>query len=210
MTSEVETIRRAYDRQAPGYDQRWRSYLAGTLDAVLDGLDLRGDERVLDIACGTGELERFLFNRWPDLRVVGVDLSRGMLRQAAAKASMSRADWLVAGSAALPLPDCAFDWAICANSFHYFREPERALGEMRRVLRFNGTLILVDWCDDYLSCKLCSMWLRFSDPAFCRMYGMTALGRLVKQAGFQLERADRFRVGWIWGMMRLVCRLQPG
>lgn len=206
MASEADTIPREYDRLAPRYDRRWRSYLAGTLDAVMGSLDLRGDERLLDVACGTGELERRLLARWPGLHVVGIDLSRGMLDYAAKKAFGTQVAWLCAKSSQLPIADGEFDVAICANSFHYFRAPEQALREMRRILRPNGMLVLVDWCDDYLSCRLCSLWLRMTDPAFGRMYGIESLRCLLAAADLPIERADHFRVGWIWGMMRFICR----
>lgn len=206
MASEAETIPREYDRLAPRYDRRWRSYLAGTLDAVVSSLDLSGDERLLDVACGTGELERRLLAHWPGVHAVGVDLSLGMLNHAAMKAFGPQVAWLCAKSSQLPFAAGTFDVVICASSFHYFREPDQALREMRRILRPNGMLVLVDWCDDFLSCRLCSMWLRMTDPAFCRMYGMESLGRLLAAADLPVERADHFRVGWIWGMMRFICR----
>jgi ubiquinone/menaquinone biosynthesis C-methylase UbiE len=206
MLSEAETIRGEYDRLATRYDRRWRSYLAGTLSAVVESVDLHGEKLVLDVACGTGELERGLLARWPGLRVVGIDLSQGMLGRAAMKVGDAQVAWAVANSKQMPFSDGVFDHVICANSFHYFRAPEQALREMRRVLKPRGTLVIVDWCDDYLSCKLCSLWLKLTDPAFGRMYGMDTLGCLVKQAGFELEDSHHFRVGWTWGMMRLVCR----
>ena len=48
----------AYDSLAPSYDQRWRSYIDVSLAKVLSAVSLEGDERILDVACGTGELER--------------------------------------------------------------------------------------------------------------------------------------------------------
>jgi ubiquinone/menaquinone biosynthesis C-methylase UbiE len=106
----------------------------------------------------------------------------------------------------LPFVDGFFDHAICANSFHYFPTPLTALQEAHRVVRPDGRFILLDWCDDYLSCKLCGMWLRLTDPAFCRTYTIRACRPLLEQAGFQVVQAEHFRVGWIWGMMRFVCR----
>lgn len=181
-----------------------------TLRAVGEAVSFGGHERVLDIACGTGELERLLLARWPSLRVVGTDLSLGMLLQASAKAGGRGASWAQAEAARLPFPGGAFDCAVCANSFHYFRAPAQALWEARRVLRPGGLFVLVDWCDDYLSCKLCGLWLRLTDPAFCRTYTARACRALAEGAGFEVVRAEHFRVRWVWGMMRLVCRRKPG
>jgi ubiquinone/menaquinone biosynthesis C-methylase UbiE len=129
-----------------------------------------------------------------------------MLQQAVAKGIGGRVHWVQAEAARLPLPDGWFDWVVCANSFHYFRRPVAALEEMRRVLRPDGRLVLVDWCDDYLTCKLCSWWLRLTDPAFFNTYTTGGCQRLLQQAGFEVVQAERFRISWLWGLMRFVCR----
>ena len=133
----------------------------------------------------------------------------GMLRQAVSKAVGSQVCWVQAEAGRLPLADASFDWVVCANSFHYFRQPAATLREMNRVLRPGGSLVLVDWCDDYLTCKLCSWWLRFTDPAFYRTYTRNDCQALLEQTGFQVVSREHFRVGWLWGLMRFVCRPAP-
>lgn len=204
--SHSEAARREYDDLASVYDRRWRGYIDATLGAILECVPFLGNERVLDIACGTGELERLLLSRWPDLPVVGIDISRGMLRRAAAKVRGSSVAWVQADATFLPFHDESFDSVLCANSFHYFHSPGRSLHEIQRVLRPGGLFVLADWCDDYLSCKLCSLWLRLTEPAFCRAYSIRDCRSLLQKSGFEVMTADPFRVGWIWGMMRFICR----
>ena len=206
MAEHNQTVRQEYDRLAEEYDWRWRRYVEDTLRSVLEATDFQGNENVLDVPCGTGELERRLLERWPDLSLVGCDLSEGMLRQAQSKEIGRRVTWIQADASRLPFAAESFDAVICANSFHYFRAPARSLAEIHRVLRPAGRLILVDWCDDYLSCKLCSLWLRQTDPAFHRTYSLRACRRLLEEAGFRIDGAQRYRVGWIWGLMRFVAR----
>ncbi|HQU46870.1 MAG: hypothetical protein B7Z73_09095 [Planctomycetia bacterium 21-64-5] len=197
-------VRRSYNSLAPSYDSRWRKYIDATLALATEPLELTGHERILDVGCGTGELERRLFERWPTLHATGVDVSPNMLRHAAEK-GVSAA--LLAGEAdRLPLADGSFDLVICANAFHYFRRPECSLAEMRRVLRPKGRLVLVDWCDDYLSCKVCSLWLRWTDPAFHRTYTERACREMLERSGFAVEQAFHRRIDWLWGLMCLVCR----
>jgi ubiquinone/menaquinone biosynthesis C-methylase UbiE len=205
MPNDTDAIHLEYDRLATSYDRRWRTYVDVTLHTVMEGVGFQGHERVLDIACGTGELERLLLARWPGLRVTGTDLSLQMLRRAWAKKDNHSAAWVQAEATHLPFPDHAFDCAVCANSFHYFRSPGKALQEAHRVLRPHGLFVLLDWCDDYLSCKLCGLWLRLTDAAFCGTYTVRACHSLLEEAGFEVVRSDQFRVRWIWGMMRFVC-----
>ena len=77
---------------------------------------------------------------------------------------------------------------------------------MRRVLRPGGQLVLIDWCDDYLSCKVCSLWLRLADAAFYRTYTLRRCDALLREARLEIVSAERFRINWLWGMMRLIGR----
>ena len=158
----------------------------------------------MNIACGTGELERRLRAQRPQVRLVGAFLSLIMCGLAARK--VVRAVWLTAVAALLPLASCAFDYVLCVNAFHYFRLPIESLAEMRRVLRPGGTMVLVDWCDDYWICKLCSAWLRLTDRAYYRTYTLAGCQALLEQAGFRVIAAKRHRINWLWGLMRIVCR----
>lgn len=63
MTDPVGPV---YDRLAPIYDRRWRSYEDATLHATLRAFQPQGRQRVLDVACGTGELERLLLKPGPE------------------------------------------------------------------------------------------------------------------------------------------------
>jgi ubiquinone/menaquinone biosynthesis C-methylase UbiE len=205
--TDHSTVRRSYDELASSYEARWKKYIDATLRLAMEPLELGGQERLLDLACGTGELERRLLARWPRLSVTGADLSRNMLRRAAEK--RSGAALLAAEASSLPFAAASFDVVICANAFHYFRVPRRALAEMHRVLRPAGKLVLVDWCGDYLSCKLCSVWLRWADPAFYRAYTLSACREMIERHDFVVEASSRRRVNWLWGLMCVVARPTP-
>lgn len=110
-------------------------------------LGLESEERVLDIASGTGASARFLASRF-NCRAIGVDYA---LQAAVAAAGASRAaglrDWaaFAAGDAeALPLRDGAVDAAICECSFCTFPAKDTAAREVVRVLRPGGRFALAD------------------------------------------------------------------
>lgn len=199
----ADPVRTEYDRLAASYDRRWQTYVDRTLAAVVAWCDLRGDERLLDAPAGTGELLLRLLARWPSLTATGIDISRQMLRVARGKAPLARVPLVQADVHALPFADEAFDACLCVNSFHYFRDPSRALAEMRRVLAPGGRLIVVDWCEDYLACRACGLWLRWTDPAHRPAYTLSACRERFGRAGLNVVRANRFRISWLWGLMRL-------
>ncbi len=63
MGDHTEPVRKEYDRIAPHYDHRWRPYIDATLLTVLEAVQLSGREKVLDVPCGTGELDQRLISR---------------------------------------------------------------------------------------------------------------------------------------------------
>ncbi len=102
--------------------------------------------RVLDVGCGTGVFAAKIRQDLPAAEVVGVDLVSGMLakgsdrwRRHAGTVFPVQAD-----SERLPFAAGTFDVVTCANSFHHYPHQDRAVAEMRRVLKPGGRLLLVD------------------------------------------------------------------
>ena len=97
---------------------------------------VRTDGRILDNGCGIG----LLFEKVSGDRVVGLDISREMLRCAA-----RRSDQLILGnSQELPFKDKSFDVVFCRSLLHHLPEPGLAVKEMARVLRSEGEAVLAD------------------------------------------------------------------
>lgn len=198
----------SYSRQAPRYDARWRRYSDATIRATLDAVPWKNLQQILDVGCGTGLLEQAARSRSiaPSC-FVGVDVSLPMLQQARRKFSAANhLCWANAVAENLPFPDDSFDAVVCVNSFHYFRQPREVLKEFRRVLQPNGWLVLTDWCDDYLACKICDWVLRVVDRAHFRMYGLKQCEELLTKAGFRVKLARRFKIDWLWGLMTYQAR----
>lgn len=140
------TTRIDYDVIAPLYDAQ--PYRGKTVDPELTlFLDQRAGgylSAVLDIACGTGS--QLVANRTivAGARLVGLDRSVGMLRQARPKAEDIMR---VQGDAAL-LPFCpaSFDFITCQFGFHHVPDKAGMLGEVFRVLRHQGRFIMRNLC----------------------------------------------------------------
>jgi arsenite methyltransferase len=124
---------------------------------LLDELDLRGDELVLDIGCGRGAVLISAARRLPRGRVTGVDIWRlrdqtGNTRAAAEGNAMvegvsERVEFVDADARCLPFPPESFDVVLSNLTFdniHGSQERARALREAERVLRPGGRMRVVD------------------------------------------------------------------
>ena len=112
------------------------------LKAVSQGRPLR----ILDIGCGTGLFASRVREALPESVVYGIDLVSGMLEKGKPRWEY-HADSVfpVQGdSERLPFDSGSFDVVTCANSFHHYPRQDRAIAEMRRVLRTGGHLMIID------------------------------------------------------------------
>jgi ubiquinone/menaquinone biosynthesis C-methylase UbiE len=146
---QLRVQRYGWDRAAALYDRTWRRQLAPAQDLLLEMADLQPGEEVVEVACGSGIVTlRAAGAVGPRGRVVGTDLSEGMLeeaRRAAEGAGAGNVDLQRLGAEALGMPDGGFDAALCSLGLMYVSDPLAALREMGRVLRAGGRAVVAVW-----------------------------------------------------------------
>lgn len=139
--AKVVAIRSMFDTIAPRYDlvnrvmtfgldRRWRL-------AAVRCLNLMPGDRVLDVACGTGDLCRDVAAA--GYEPVGVDLSAGMLRHARTAAPLLQGDAL-----ALPFPTAALDGAVSGFALRNVTDLAALFAELARTVRPGGRISLLD------------------------------------------------------------------
>ena len=171
--------RYGWDLAAADYEALWHEQLAPVQSALLAAAALRGGERVLDVACGTGLVTFAAASAvGPAGDVLGVDLSGAMIDAAsrlAVQRGVTNAAFTRMDAESLALPDASFDVVLCALGLMYVPEPEQALREMRRVLRPGGRLAVAVWgeragcgwsplfeiVDAEVASEVCPMFFRF-------------------------------------------------
>jgi SAM-dependent methyltransferase/predicted transcriptional regulator len=126
---------------------RWdvvRRELYGSGYAVAALAQLLEPGRVIaDLGCGNGEFAVLLASR--GARVIAVDQSDEMLRQASARgAGVEGLDLRLGELEALPIDDRACDAAFLLLGLSYVDDPRAAVGEMARILRPGGRAVIVD------------------------------------------------------------------
>jgi ubiquinone/menaquinone biosynthesis C-methylase UbiE len=194
-----------YARAAQHYDEKWAFYVEATTRETLRRLPMTSGARVLDVGCGTGELMRRLRAKYPHAVLAGLDPVAEML--AVARDKLSGNEDLRTGYAdALPWGAGTFDVVVSCNMFHYISHPVEALREMGRVLRPGGSLVLTDWCDDYLACRVCNLYLRLTNRAFYKTYRQAECRELLHAAGYRDLTIERYKISWLWGLMTAVVK----
>jgi trans-aconitate 2-methyltransferase len=122
----------AYDRLSTPMEEMGRE--------VMDRLDLRGNETVLDAGCGSGRLTERLIERVPNGRVIGVDVSASMIDAAAARLGPG-ADVRVADLVGLDLGGETVDVVFSTATFHWIADHDALFASLRRALRAGGRLV---------------------------------------------------------------------
>lgn len=97
---------------------------------------------VLDLATGSGDLALTIQRRMPEARITAADFSPEMLAVARAKGI---ANTVLADALQLPFEDGSFDCVTVAFGLRNMADWDRALGEMARVLRDRGHLLVLDF-----------------------------------------------------------------
>jgi len=160
-------IAEVYDRMnhvlSLGLDRRWRKHAA---------MRVRGTpKRVLDLACGTGDLAFEFARRFRDAEVLGVDLTPSMLEIAKQKNRSRRVSFAEGDAMDLSrLGEGSFSLCSCAFGFRNFTDRRRALCEVRRALAPGGELIVLEFFHPESRALgfATSVWLRALTALFAR------------------------------------------
>ncbi len=187
--------RRYWDRHSVTYDREMRF-----LDRVLFGdtrswICQQAEGEVLEVAIGTGlNLEHYP----PGIALTGIEFSQQMLAIARRRAEdLGRPVDLRMGDAeTLDLPAATFDTVVCTFSLCAIPDHRKALAEMARVLRPGGLLLLADHVASPRRALRAVQWVL--ELVTVPLGGEHFLRRpleLLRDAGFQIERHDRFAAG---------------
>ena len=132
---QLEKQREAWNRYSAGW-KKWDNLIMNLMrpvgDRMINILDLKGNENVLDVASGTGEPGLTMSKLLPEGRVTAIDLSENMAAIANEHAKLrgiNNYQSQVCDASAMPFMDSSFDYVICRFGMMFFPD---AVGTLRR------------------------------------------------------------------------------
>ncbi|TCL73606.1 class I SAM-dependent methyltransferase [Rhizobium sp. BK251] len=131
--------------EAAGYEQimgRWSKRLA---PPFIDFAGLADGERILEVGCGTGSLTFALADSADLAEIVATDYSPIFVEETTRRNANPRIKVQQADACALPFNDNSFDRALALLVLHFVPEAEKAISEMRRVVRPGGVVAAAVW-----------------------------------------------------------------
>lgn len=150
--SKRKQVEEMFDNISPKYDLLNRLLSAG-IDVrwrkkALAMLNNQKPDAMLDVATGTGDLAIEAYQRFKPKKMVGIDISNGMLdigREKLKKRQMEDVEFIQADSADLPFEDGTFDVAMAAFGVRNFENLEAGLKGMAKTLKPGGELVVLEF-----------------------------------------------------------------
>lgn len=157
---------------------------------LLEQVDLRHTNTIVDVGCGTGTQPIMLKQEAPHATVLGIDVDPAMIARAKEKTRAAGVDvrFEVGEAGALPFADASIDVVVSTLVFHHLLDDDkkRALAEIRRVLKPRGRFHLADFGRpaNALNGFVFNAVRRFDGVANTEMNAVGALPELVRVSGF--------------------------
>lgn len=182
-----------WDRWAVTFDDENRrtDFLRKLQSALISFLDVKENMCVLDIGCGTGwalgQIARKVNGQG---EFYGVDLSPKMIDKAKENfRDRGNFHFIKANSESVPIDDNQFDVIICTSSFHHYLHPEKALKEMKRMLKDDGRVYILDPAADSWLIKLADKVLKRLEPEHVKIYSTIEFQKMFVDTGLRYVEA---------------------
>lgn len=137
MSSSMQEF---FDTQSSSWDDKERA-TASSLRTLLKDIPIQKGDKVLDLACGTGVLTPFLYEK-TECDVLGLDLSPKMIEKAKAKYQDNPHLHFESGDF-LSFEESGFDWIVVFNAYPHFLDVDAFVQQAYRVLKPKGHLLVL-------------------------------------------------------------------
>lgn len=212
------------------YDSRPLRFFPESAANLAGLLPLRGDEHVLDVACGTGHASVAVARQLPQGRVTAVDFSSGMLAEARKKAvalGLGNIEFIERDMQDLGFSENQFDVAVCAFGIFFVLDMETQLAHIASRVKPGGRIMISNFQENYFSPlkelffdRIATYgvqnppqaWKRIAHEKGCRELfekaGLSDIAVRTMNLGYFLDSAeDWWSIVWNAGLRRMVSQL---
>lgn len=165
------------------------------LDRIVRAAQAGPEDTALDVACGPGLLA-CAFARVVK-HATGIDMTPAMLEQARREQEqigIENLTWRLGDVLPIPFPDESFSIVTSRFAFHHFLDPLAVLGEMRRVCKSGGRIVVADSAPSAEKAAAFNAVERLRDPSHVRAMPVEELCGLFLQADLPKPRVEMYRL----------------
>jgi ubiquinone/menaquinone biosynthesis C-methylase UbiE len=190
---KTDQSRISYNKKAYDYENtRDGRFTRPLRQLILNTVYVQKGQRILDIACGTGDLLAALARKAPDTHACGIDIADQMIE--VARKSNPNITYTVSPAYPLPFGDNSIDIITVSAAFHHFEEPQRFASECIRVLSGGGRLYIGEFSYSTFERVIFNPFLPLLRSGDVRLYSEEELAGFFTKAGFEalgIERSGR-------------------
>jgi len=198
---ELESVKKIYKGYSNVYDALFKRFFFPRIKHAINTMDIKPDETILDVGVGTG-LSLGLFPR--TCRVIGVDLSRAMLKVAARKVKERGLDntrLIEMDAMNLNFRDDSFDKVFISHVVSVVPDPYAVMKEVRRVCKKGGTVVVVNHFRS--ANKMVAGFEKFITPVSEKIGWRSdlCLDEFIRKAGLRVDRKFKMKKLDFWHLI---------
>jgi ubiquinone/menaquinone biosynthesis C-methylase UbiE len=185
-----------WSQRAATYDDKRYDYFRFMQRELISLTRIKPSTNFLDLGCGTGWAVCYVAKMTNgEGNFIGVDISSGMIEKAKSNVKgLPNVRFYEASSEDLPLESSYFDTVICTNSFHHYSKPEAALNEVKRVLRPNGRIYILDVTADDFFIRWIDSRVRAKEKEHVKFYGSNEYTEMFEGVGLKHIASRRLKL----------------
>ncbi len=188
-------VQKNFGRQALAYNANCLLADEENLSTIIRMARIKGEDKVLDVATGTGFLAGALSEVAGE--VMATDLTLEMLYQTRPK-TQNNTSFCLADVERLPFHNDSFDMVTCRVALHHFTRPDEAFSEIRRVCRPNGRVVIMDIIssEDDNRREYHNKMERLRDSSHVKQYSYSEIKQMFSDCGLKVVEAEMWEYTW--------------